>query len=139
MDRYPTRLTGVRMYCHPRAGSKDKLFSFYSSESVLQRRGVAKTESRWLAPSSPHSANWQLPRAEQSILLFQSKSQRFAIWPKPHLSDGGPDVPGHDGPGRGGGHPHQLPLQLPPHVQPARHGPPDDQQPSNRAYKVRIS
>ena len=27
-----------------------------------------------LAPSSTHSANWRLPRAEQSILLFQIRA-----------------------------------------------------------------
>lgn len=72
--------------------------------------------------------------------LVSEHSQRFAIWPNqpPGNSDGGSDVPGHNGPGRGGGHPHQLPLQLPPHVQPAHHGPADDQQPPSRAYKVKI-
>ena len=74
--------------------------------------------------------------------LVSEHSHRFATWSrKLHKanSDGGSDVPRHDGPGRGGGHPHQLPLQLPSHVQPPHHGPPDDQQPPSRAYKVRFN
>ena len=73
-------------------------------------------------------------RSTEPVIVY------FKPWAIPlAISDGGANVLGDDGPGRRGRHPDQLAVQLPPHVQHVRHGPPDDQQYAGRAHKVRKS
>ena len=70
-------------------------------------------------------------RSTEPVIVY------FKPWAIPlAISDGGANLLGDDGPGRRGRHPDQLAVQLPPHVQHVRHGPPDDQQHADRAHKV---